>query len=232
MKIFTGRIFSEFSLVVVVAMFIVGISQAKHCSIFDQLESKKCTKYCCGDWEHSFCHETCDGFSCRTDSECGSGCCNEGKCHKNCAPVRLIIGVTITFVVTLTLLVVLMLLRCYLRKKNPPQTNNVACSHFVDMGEPYWRVRTLNSTTPRPSMQISSSPRPSIQISSSPRPSIQTSTSTTETDCDVEKPSSESWFFYGRINAYNTKLICIDKACLLRYKSLISSLISLKGRDG
>ena len=124
------------------------VSKASNCSIYDDNEVvKTCTKKCCGFWKLAVCSDSCVGFSCYRDSECDDGCCQEGTCKaSNCLPSRLIFAVTTTAIITFALFTVIILLWCLLQKKRKLITQNITRprGHYVNMDEPYWRVRSFD----------------------------------------------------------------------------------------
>lgn len=132
----------------------VYLSEARNnCTIFDMSGIKVCFKKCCGLWKHAICAESCEGFSCEVDSQCDDGCCQEGRCKaSDCFPSRLIIAVASTTLATLAVFTIVMLLRCWFHKKRKLISRNVNCSigHHVNMDEPYWRVKSLESRTKPP----------------------------------------------------------------------------------
>jgi hypothetical protein len=133
-----------------IVLNMVYISEANNCSIYGDDGLKMCTKKCCGLWKHAVCTESCVGFSCERDSQCDGGCCQEGKCNaSNCLPLRLIFAVATTAIITFALLTMIMLLWCWLQKKRKLITRNIPPPRgcYVDMDEPYWRVRSFNPSS-------------------------------------------------------------------------------------
>ena len=39
-----------------------------------------CEKQCCGKRDHILCGNSCEGYACSSDDDCGGSCCDNGKC--------------------------------------------------------------------------------------------------------------------------------------------------------
>ena len=131
-----------------VVMNVLYLTEASNCSVYDENGSMKtCNKKCCGIWRHAICTESCVGFSCDRNSDCDDGCCQEGQCKtSDCLPMRLIIAVVTTATAMFVLLFVVMFLWNRLRKKRKLIARNIPRprGHYVDMDEPYWRVKSFD----------------------------------------------------------------------------------------
>ena len=122
-------------------------AEASNCSVYNEHGLNICTMNCCGLWPHAVCAESCVGFTCDNDSQCGDGCCQEGTCKRtNCLPLRLIIAIVTTTFMTFALILIVMLIWRWLRKRRKLRTQNIGRprGHHVDMDQPYWRVKSLD----------------------------------------------------------------------------------------
>ena len=131
-----------------IVLNVASLSKGSNCSIYGEDGGvRTCTKKCCGLWNLAVCSDSCVGFSCYRDGECDDGCCQEGRCQaSSCLPSRLIIAVTTTAIITFALFTLVILLWCWLQKRRKLLTRNIPRprGHYVDMDEPYWRVRSFD----------------------------------------------------------------------------------------
>ena len=64
---------------------VCAVIEAREC--YYEFTWVACEKQCCGKEEGLYCLDTCENITCSSDEQCGTSCCENGKCgKKNCSP--------------------------------------------------------------------------------------------------------------------------------------------------
>ena len=76
---------SKFAVSMCVLFATVYVIEARDC--YYEFTSVACEKQCCGKEDDLYCLDSCENITCSSNEDCGSSCCEDGKCgKKHCDP--------------------------------------------------------------------------------------------------------------------------------------------------
>ncbi|XP_028394605.1 uncharacterized protein LOC114518812 [Dendronephthya gigantea] len=92
-------------IVVFLLLFLATLSLQKRLCVY-KVSRELCHKQCCGELGDLYCRDSCNGVKCSKSEDCGSGCCDGGKCsscntpwYSIAIPVIIVLALIFIFVV-------------------------------------------------------------------------------------------------------------------------------------
>ena len=120
------RLYEMNKLVVAICVFFVAVCvvEARKCE--NVFSGSTCDEQCCGKVDHMSCADSCKGYACSSDDDCGKSCCENRKCgtpnsacDKRKTKYEILVTVISLTVITAIIVAGVVLYFCCCRRKTP-----------------------------------------------------------------------------------------------------------------